>query len=149
MSTENDQPTGTAPTAAPPMGTAATAVAPTGIEPTTTEPGDAVQGVEEQQREPGWFDRNSAAVIAVSVALIAVVAALVALFFYRESVEKENTDTEAAVTAFVEEQGGEVETVECDGDTCDAIVSGSAYTVLVQDDEDGKQRFGITAYTGD
>lgn len=136
MSTEDHQPAGAAPTAGASTG---------------TEPDDAARGavVAEQERTPGWFERNSAAVIAVSVAVIAVVAALVALFFYRESVEEENADTEAAVVEFVEGQGGEVETIECDGGTCDAVVSGSAYTVLVQEDEDGEQHFGITGYTGD
>lgn len=139
MSTEDHQPTGTTPT---------------GAAPTATEP-DAPQGTwpevagTPEQREPGWFDRNSAAVIAVSVAVIAAVAALLALFFYRESVEDENADTEAAVVDFVEEQGGEVEAVECDGDTCSAVVSGQALTVLVLEDEDGDQRFGISSFIGD
>ncbi|WP_040339817.1 hypothetical protein [Candidatus Blastococcus massiliensis] len=148
MSTEDNQPAGTAPSA---PGTPSTPSTPTAAQPTPAAPQAAWPEVagEPQEREPGWFDRNSAAVIAVSVAVIAVVAALVAVFFWRESVDEQNRDTEAAVVDFVEEQGGEVEVVECDGDTCSAVVSGQALTVLVLEDEDGDQHFGITSYVGD
>lgn len=102
-----------------------------------------------EEDETGWFDRNATLVISVSVAVIAVAAALVTLFFYRESLAEGNEDTEAAVRDFVEEQGGQVESVECDEGACSAIVAGTAYSVLVHEDEDGVQTFGITAYTGD
>jgi hypothetical protein len=105
--------------------------------------------VPDQESEPGWFDRNATLVISVSVAIIAVAAALVSLFFYRESMDEANADTESAVTDFVEEQGGEVESVQCAEGSCSAIVGGTAYTVLVHEDEDGDQTFGITAYVGD
>ena len=98
--------------------------------------------------EPGWFDRNATLVISVSVAIIAVAAALVTLFFYRESVDEKNSDTESAVSDFVEEQGGDVESVECSENSCTAIVDGAAYSVLVHEDEDGDQTFGVSAYAG-
>ena len=101
-----------------------------------------------EKPEPGWFDRNATLVISVSVAIIAVAAALVSLFFYRESVDEKNSDTESAVSDFVEEQGGEVESVECDEGSCTAIVDGAAYSVLVHEDEDGDQTFGLSAYAG-
>lgn len=98
--------------------------------------------------EPGWFDRNATLVISVSVAIIAVAAALVTLFFYRESMDEANADTESAVSDFVEEQGGEVESVQCGEGSCTAIVDGAAYSVLVHEDEDGDQTFGVSAYAG-
>ncbi|SOC50302.1 hypothetical protein SAMN05660748_3048 [Blastococcus aggregatus] len=101
-----------------------------------------------EEPEPGWFDRNATLVISVSVAIIAAAAALVSLFFYRESVDEKNADTESAVSDFVEEQGGEVESVQCDEDSCTAIVDGAAYSVLVHEDEDGEQTFGVSAYAG-
>ncbi len=98
--------------------------------------------------EPGWFERNATLVISVSVAVIAVAAALVTLFFYRESVDERNADTEDAVTDFIEEQGQEVESVQCDEGSCSAIVEGAAYSVLVHEDEDGDQSFGVASYNG-
>ena len=75
--------------------------------------------------------------------------AIAGLTWYRSAVEDRNADTEAAFAAMVAGQGAAVETVECDGDTCSAVISGQAYTVLVQEDEDGQQHFGVAAYTGD
>lgn len=83
------------------------------------------------------------------MAIIAVAAALVSLFFYRESVADGNADTEAAVRDFIDDKGGEVESVQCDGGSCSAIVDGAAYTVLVHEDEDGEQTFGVATYSGD
>ena len=102
----------------------------------------------ENESEPGWFERNATLVISVAVAVIAVAAALVTLFFYRESVDERNADTEDAVTDFIEEQGQEVESVQCDEESCSAIVEGAAYSVLVHEDEDGDQTFGIANYSG-
>lgn len=137
MSTDDSQPTGAAPDAPQPV--------PGG-------PGAPYFGGSDgpaEDSEPGWFDRNATLVISVSVAVIAVAAALVTLFFYRESIAEANEDTEAAVREFVEEQGQEVASVQCDEDTCSVIVDGAAYTVLVHEDEDGDQTFGVSAYTGD
>jgi hypothetical protein len=49
-----------------------------------------------------------------------------------------------AVTA----QGAKVHTIQCDGDTCAAIIGNQAYTVLVQKDAKGRQHFGVSAYVG-
>jgi len=102
----------------------------------------------DNESEPGWFERNATLVISVSVAVIAVAAALVTLFFYRESVDEKNADTEDAVTDFIEDQGQEVESVQCDEGSCSAIVEGAAYSVLVHEDSDGDQTFGIASYSG-
>ena len=116
-----------------------------------TPAGEQFPGAEndsENESEPGWFERNATLVISVSVAVIAVAAALVTLFFYRESVDERNADTEDAVTDYIEEQGQEVESVLCDEGSCSAIVEGAAYSVLVHEDEDGDQTFGIANYSG-
>jgi hypothetical protein len=112
-----------------------------------TPPGEPFPGAENES-EPGWFERNATLVISVSVAVIAVAAALVTLFFYKESVDERNADTEDAVTDYIEEQGQEVESVQCDAGSCSAIVEGAAYSVLVHEDEDGDQTFGIANYSG-
>lgn len=133
MSTDDDQPTA-APVATVPA-----------------EPGAPYLGGAEasgEEPEAGWFDRNATLVISVSVAVIAVAAALVTLFFYRESMAEADEDTEAAVASFVEEKGGEVESVQCADGSCTAIVDGAAYSVLVHEDEDGDQTFGVSAYAG-
>ena len=113
-----------------------------------TPPGEPFPGADNDS-VPGWFERNATLVISVSVAVIAAAAALVTLFFYKESVDERNADTEAAVTDFIEEQGQEVESVQCDEGSCSAIVEGAAYSVLVHEDEDGDQTYGVAAYTGD
>ena len=102
----------------------------------------------DNEAEPGWFERNATLVISVSVAVIAVAAALITLFFYRESVDEQNADTEDAVADFIEEQGQEVESVQCDEGSCSAIVEGAAYSVLVHEDEDGDRTFGVAGYAG-
>jgi hypothetical protein len=141
MTTDDSQPT-----AAP----LATQPAPAATQPAPGDPGAPyVDGFDDQGGEPGWFERNATLVISVSVAVIALAAALVSLFLYRESIDGANEDTESAVRAFVEEQGQDVESVQCDDGTCSAIVGGAAYTVLVHEDEDGDQTFGVSAYTGD
>ncbi len=135
MTTDDNQPT-----AAPPA-----------TQPVPGDPGTPyVDGYDDQgeESEPGWFERNATLVISVSVAVIALAAALVSLFLYRESIDGANEDTEAAVRAFVEEQGQDVESVQCDEGACSAIVGGAAYTVLVHEDEDGDQTFGVSSYTG-
>lgn len=143
MSTDDSQQTGTAPTAtqtvpgdpgAPYFGVADAPV------------GEPFTGPENES-EPGWFERNATLVISVSVAVIAVAAALVTLFFYRESVDERNADTEDAVAGYIEEQGQEVQSVRCDEGSCSAIVEGAAYSVLVHEDDDGDQTFGIATYS--
>ncbi|WP_222195335.1 hypothetical protein [Modestobacter italicus] len=114
----------------------------TTIDGTTTD-GTPTEG------EPSWVTRHTTLLITVMVAVIVAALAIAGLTYYRSSVEDRNADTEAAFTAMVAGQGAAVETVECDGDTCSAVISGQAYTVLVQEDEDGEQHFGVAAYTGD
>ncbi len=144
MSTDDSQPSGATPTATPPVAGDPGAPYFGGAQ---TDPGfPAVSG--EPEAEPGWFERNATLIIATSVAVIAVVAALVTLFFYRESVDEQNADTESAVSDFVEEKGGSVESVRCADGSCTAIVDGAAYSVLVHEDEDGDQTFGVSAYAG-
>ena len=144
MSTDDSQPTGAAPTATQPVPGDPGAPYFGG---SSAPDGDLLPDSEDES-EPGWFERNATLVISVSVAVIAVAAALVTLFFYRESVDEKNSDTESAVSDFVEEQGGEVESVECSEGSCTAIVDGAAYSVLVHEDEDGDQTFGVSAYAG-
>lgn len=139
MSSDDNQPTAAAPVATQPVAGDPGAPYFGGAD---SEPGDS------GEREAGWFDRNATLVISVSVAVIVVAAALVSLFFYRESLEEGNRDTESAVSDFVEEQGGEVESVQCDDGSCTAIVDGAAYSVLVHEDEDGEQTFGLSTYAG-
>jgi hypothetical protein len=68
---------------------------------------------------------------------------------YKDHVGDDNAATEAAFAKTVQQQGATLETVECDGDTCAAVIQGQAYTVLVQEDGKGKQHFGVSAYSGD
>ncbi|MGY2065593.1 hypothetical protein [Blastococcus sp. SYSU DS0619] len=99
--------------------------------------------------EPGWAQRNSGLLTAVLIAVVVAAIAIAGLILWRGGVDDDNAATEAAFTETVTAQGAEVTTVECDGDTCAAIIGGQAYTVLVQVDEDGEQQFGVAAYTGD
>lgn len=99
--------------------------------------------------EPGWAERNSGLLIAALVAVVVAAIALAALILWRGGIDDDNAATEAAATRALAGQGGQVETIECDGDTCAAIIGGQAYTVLVQVDEEGRQHFGVGAYTGD
>lgn len=137
----------------------ATGAAPIATQPVPGDPGAPYFGVAatppgepapelETESEPGWFERNATLVISVSVAVIAVAAALITLFFYRESVDQQNADTEDAVTKFIEDQGQKVQSVQCEDGSCSAIVDGAAYSVLVHEDENGDQTFGIANYNG-
>ncbi|MGQ4818180.1 hypothetical protein ACQ1ZK_13610, partial [Enterococcus faecium] len=99
--------------------------------------------------EPGWAQRNSGLLIAAMVAVVVVAIAIAGLILWRGGIDVGNAATEAAVTRAIAEQGGEVETVECDDDVCAAIIGGQAYTVLVQLEEDGERHIGIGAYVGD
>ncbi|WP_346619285.1 hypothetical protein [Blastococcus montanus] len=99
--------------------------------------------------DPGWAERIRGLPIAPMVALLVAAVGIATLILWRGSLDDQDAATEAAFAAWMAEQGAEPETVECDGNTCAAIVDGTAYTVLVQEDEDGRQHFGIAAYTGD
>ncbi|MCF6509720.1 hypothetical protein E9549_20325 [Blastococcus sp. MG754426] len=164
MSTDNPSPTGPAagpgepyPTVVPPVPAAAgptdgtgTGVLPGGVVPGAGVPGGAAPAPGGQQgSEPGWASRNSGLITAALVAVVVAAIAIAGLILWRGGIDDDNAATEAAVARALAEQGGEVESIQCDGDTCAAIVGGQAYTVLVQTDEDGEQHFGVAAYTGD
>ncbi|MDP5185107.1 hypothetical protein QOZ88_20945 [Blastococcus sp. BMG 814] len=164
MSTDNPNPSGATagsgrpdPTVVPPVPAAAgptdgtgAGVLPGGVVPGAGVPGGAAPAPDGQQAsEPGWASRNSGLLIAALVAIVVAAIAIAGLILWRGGIDDDNAATEAAVTRALAEQGGEVETIECDGDTCAAIIGGQAYTVLVQVDEDGEQHFGVAAYTGD
>jgi hypothetical protein len=98
--------------------------------------------------DTSFFARHAALITAAMVAVIVAAVALVGVWLYRDNVDDHNAATEAAFTRSVEDQGATIDTVECDGNTCAAIISGQAYSVLVQDDKNGKQHFGVSAYAG-
>jgi len=99
--------------------------------------------------EPGWLTRHTTLLTTVLVAVIVAALAVTGLVLYRDARSDRNAGTEAAFAASVEAQGATLETVECDGDTCAAVVGGQAFTVLVQEDADGEQHFGVSAFVGD
>jgi hypothetical protein len=157
MSTDSTTPTGATPAAATP---APDGTAPDGMTPpaapaaeqpatgtTTGEIGDGTPAGE--GGEPGWMTRHSATLITLMVAVIVAAAAITGLTLYRHGVDEANADTEAAFAEMVSGQGASLETVECDGGTCAAVINGAAYTVLVQEDENGEQHFGVTDFVGD
>ena len=124
---------------------------------TTAEPGTpapsvsegTLGNVEETGSEPGWIARHTATLIALMVAVIVAAVAIAGVMLYKDRIDDRNSDTEAAVAQNVASQGASVETVECDGDTCAAVINGQAYTVIVQEDDKGDQHFGVTNYVGD
>ena len=99
--------------------------------------------------EPGWLTRHTTLLTTVLVAVIVAALAVTGLVLYRDARNDSNAETEAAFAASVEAQGATLETVECDGDTCAAVVGGQAFTVLVQEDAAGEQHFGVSAFVGD
>ncbi|WP_369134610.1 hypothetical protein [Modestobacter sp. I12A-02662] len=156
MSTDSTTPTGAtpAPHAAAPDVTAADVTAPEA--PAAEQPaagtttgaiGDGSPAGEDA--EPGWVARHSATLITLMVAVIVAAAAITGLTLYRHGVDEANADTEAAFAEMVSGQGASLETVECDGGTCAAVINGAAYTVLVQEDDNGEQHFGVTDFVGD
>jgi hypothetical protein len=98
--------------------------------------------------EPGWITRHTTLLTTVLVAVIVAAVAITGLVYYRDARDDRNAATETAFANVVAEQGATLETIECDGDTCAAVVSGQAYTVLVQEDEAGEQHFGVTPFIG-
>jgi hypothetical protein len=116
--------------------------------PATAPDATPFSGGPTEEPEPGVFARHSAAIIAVMAAVIVAAVAIVGVWLYRNGVEDDNAATEAAFSKSVADQGASVDTVECDGGSCAAIIGGQAYSVLVQEDEHGKQHFGVSAYAG-
>jgi hypothetical protein len=95
-----------------------------------------------------FFARHSGLITAAMTAIIVAAVAITGLWLWRNHVDDQNTATEAAFTKSVEAQNATVDTVECDGGSCAAIIGGQAYSVLVQEDENGKQHFGVSSYAG-
>ena len=102
----------------------------------------------EDEHTPGFITRHTTTLITLMVAVIVAAVAIAGVVLYKNRVDDDNADTEAAFSQYIQSQGASVDTVECDGDTCSAIIGGSAYSVLVQEDEDGEQHFGVAAYSG-
>jgi hypothetical protein len=144
MSTDGTNPTDPTPVA--PTATEPTTTGETTAEPTSTSEGTL--GTVEESPEPGFIARHTTTLITVMVAVIVAAAAIAGVALYRHNVDQANSDTEAAFTASVAQQGATLETIECHGDTCAAVINGQAYTVLVQEDAKGKQHFGVSAYAG-
>ena len=146
MSTDGTTPTDTTPAAT------YTPNAPEPQQPVATSAG-TLANVEPTEGEgesaPGFITRHTTTLITLMVAVIVAAVAIAGLVIYKNNVDQANADTEAAFTENVASQGAEVETIECDGDTCAAVINGQAYTVLVQEDDNGDQHFGISAYSGD
>jgi hypothetical protein len=95
-----------------------------------------------------FFARHSGLITAVMTAIIVAAVAITGLWLWRNHEDDQNSKTEAAFSKSVVDQGASVDTVECDGGTCAAIIGGQAYTVLVQEDKNGKQHFGVSSYAG-
>ena len=111
--------------------------------------GAGTDGAGSGSGEPGWVARNTNALIAALLVVIVAALAIAAVVLYRNQRDDANADTEAAVTSFLAGQELQVETIECSGDTCAVIVGGQAATVLVQQDDNGDDHYGISAYAGD
>ncbi len=118
----------------------------TATETISSHPGGPVPA---EERGPGWITRNTTLLTTLLVAVIVAAVAITGLVYLRDARDDRDAATEAAFAETVAAQGATLETVECDGDTCSAVVAGQAYTVLVQEDEDGEQHFGVTAFVGD
>jgi hypothetical protein len=102
----------------------------------------------EEPREPGWVSRNTTLLITLLLAVIVAGCAVIGVGVYRHNQNQTDSDNEAAFRANVAAQNATVETVECHGDTCSAVIGGQAYSVLVQEDAKGKKHFGVAAYNG-
>lgn len=138
MSTPSTEPTPTPETHAEPVADV----------PTATSQG-TLANVEPTESDPGFIARHTATLIALMVAVIVAAIAIAGVMLYKDHVDDDNSKTEAAFAKTVATQGATLETVECDGGTCAAVINGQAYTVLVQEDGKGKQHFGVSPYAGD
>ncbi|MCW2676368.1 MAG: uncharacterized protein JWR70_1408 [Modestobacter sp.] len=134
-STDPHDPTQVGPTEGPPAPDAATSDAATSDAPA-------------EERAPGRIDRNTPLLISILVAVIVAAVAIGALSYYRTRVDDRDAATAAAFVRTITTQGATVDTVECHGDICAAIIGNQAYTVLVQEDAQGRQHFGVSAYVG-
>ena len=134
----------TPPAAGQPLGDGTPAPGSSAGQPEQLTDGSAPQ----EDREPGWVTRNTTLLITLLLAVIVAGCAVIGVGVYRHNQNEADKDTEAAFRASVAAQGASVDTVECHGDTCSAIVGGQAYSVLVQEDAKGKQHFGVAAFNG-
>jgi len=98
--------------------------------------------------EPGWVTRHTSALIGVMAAVVVAALAIIGVGLYRHHLDERDSANEAAFRANVASQGATLETVECHGDTCAAIINNQAYSVLVQKDAKGTKHFGVSAFTG-
>ena len=150
MSTDN--PTGPGAPEPIPSGTPAGTAQPEFGAPTGSTPaGDEISSGHElgsDDQGESWFGRHYALLVAAAIAIVVAAVAIAGLAYYRNKMEDRNTANEAAFSKSVEQQGATVETVECNGGTCAAVISGQAYSVLVQEDKDGEQHFGVSSYAG-
>jgi uncharacterized protein HemX len=146
MSATPSDPNAATPPTASPQPADATSVEQETPTPSVSE--GTLGNVEEIGAEPGWIARHTATLIALMVAVIVAAVAIAGVMLWKDRIDDQNSDTEAAVAQNVATQGATVETVECDGDTCAAVINGQAYTVLVQEDAQGKRHFGVSAYAG-
>jgi hypothetical protein len=98
--------------------------------------------------DESFFARHSGLITAAMTAIIVAAVAIAGTWLWHNHVDDKNTANEAAFSKFVQGQGSKVDTVECNGGSCAAIIGGTAYSVLVQEDANGKQHFGVSAYAG-
>jgi hypothetical protein len=145
MSTPGTNPTEPTPVPASTPETFTPASAETAAPASTSE---GTLGTVQESREPGFISRHTTTLITLMVAVIVAAAAIAGVVLYRHNIDSKNADTEAAFTANVAQQGATLETVECHGDTCAAVINGQAYTVLVQKDAKGNQHFGVASFVG-
>jgi hypothetical protein len=149
-STNPNDPTPVEPTGPPTTEAATTGPATDG--PATDGPGRTDPSADDAApagaRRPGRTERNTPLLITILLAVIVAAVAVGALSYYRATIDDRNADTAAAFVRTVTAQGATVDTVECNGHTCAAIIGNQAYTVLVQEDAQGQQHFGVSAYVG-
>jgi hypothetical protein len=131
-----------------PTGPAVTPAGGASSAPLTGAPDEITDGSAPHGGEPGWVTRHTSTLIGVMIGVIVAAVAIIGVGLYRHHQDSDNRDTEAAFTKNVAAQGATLETVQCHGDTCAAIINNQAYTVLVQKDAKGRQHFGVSAYTG-
>lgn len=136
------------------MTTSTTEPTPVPAEPTDTAATSASEGTlanvepTETEKTAGFISRHTTTLITLMLAVIVAAAAIAGVALYRHDVDQANADTEAAFARTVAGQGATLETVDCSGGTCDAIINGQAYTVLVQEDAEGQQHFGVSSFVG-
>src|SRR3954470_4389598 len=136
MSTPSNEPTPSPepqPSVEPPPASEAT--------PATSTSEGTLANVEPTEAEPGFVTRHTTTLITLMVAVIVAAVAIAGVVLYKKKVDDDTAPTEAAFSQYIQSQNASVDTVECNGDTCAAIIGGSAYSLLVQEDSQGKHHF--------